>query len=223
MLKYLRFIKEESRTFKRIKQDGPTCFIYGFVNGLKFVSDNKYSDKSLSNLATDILFFSKEENHYSYVGEFFDSSIAAKALTNFYSKSKKEKTFLASKCNISVKVLDNDLIKSVNNLKSNEFILVQVMRKHNYFVNSHWLCIVQPKFNKHYFIDSASATPLIKGDFDLLRLEKIKMQNLKLKGKIFNWILWKKMWRNRKYSKLDIPNEKYEFKYVQPIKITVSN
>ncbi|GEO59261.1 hypothetical protein [Companilactobacillus bobalius] len=214
--------KGDNKIFRRIKQDGPTCLIYEFVNGLKYVSGSRDENKELSQLAKNMLNFFTKEKKCSYVGEFFDSNVAVKALDDYYLKSNNEKSLLASEYSVNMKILDDDLVKNVNDLKNNEFILIQIIEKHTHFTNSHWLCIVQPKMNKHYIINSASATPLIQHDVKSIKLKRIEQKNLALVGKIFDWKYWKKMKKNRKYSNENIPDDKYEFKYVKPIKISIN-
>ncbi|PMD68780.1 hypothetical protein [Companilactobacillus nuruki] len=118
--------------------------------------------------------------------------------------------------------MDDDLVKNVSDLKNNEFILIQIIEKHIHFVNSHWLCIVQPKMNRHYIINSASALPLMQHNIKSVKLKRIERKNLALISKIFDWKYWKKMKKNRKYSNDNIPDTKYEFKYVKPIKVSIT-
>lgn len=186
------------------------------------MSGSRDDNKELSQLAENMLSFFTEGKKCSYVGEFFDSNVAVKALDDYYLKSNNEKSLLASEYNIGMEILDDDLVKNVSDLKNNEFILIQIIEKHIHFVNSHWLCIVQPKMNRHYIINSASALPLMQHNIKSVKLKRIERKNLALISKIFDWKYWKKMKKNRKYSNDNIPDTKYEFKYVKPIKVSIT-
>ncbi|WP_020063256.1 hypothetical protein [Bacillus sp. 123MFChir2] len=189
-----------------VKQTGPTCGIYAFINGI----NNINSDKKISKEKADKLLYQLLDNNLikerrngitgiTFVGEFFDFELFVQFLKVNIDNFKENISYRNIKYSINIKninYLENDsVIEEIRSKKS--FVLFSIAAPlkarellpalKGYRV-SHWVTICDYDDEKFKFIITDSAGGKIKR----YSFEELRKQNNKLKGKKFYWANYKR-------------------------------
>lgn len=170
----------ESRSKRLIKQVGPTCAIYAFLNGI--IATKNLDDVDIYQIRKSILeVIEKDNKEHTNIGEFFDIKIL--------------KAFLEEYGTELIKGLGVDYGFNIDLVGKMEygystFYIVPIF-KGMYttlpiykYTTMHWIAAVYID-NKLYAVDSPNKI------YELSSLFMHRMQqNMELKGKYFTWANW---------------------------------
>lgn len=170
----------ESRSKRLIKQVGPTCAIYAFLNGI--IATKNLDDVDIYKIKSSILDIIEKDNaEHTNIGEFFDINI----LKSFLEKYGKE---LIKGLNVNYG-FNIDLVGKLQNAPGT-FHLIPIFRGMYTtlpiykYTTMHWVAAVYID-NKLYMIDG----PTKMNEIDSPYMHRMQL-NESLKGKYFTWSNW---------------------------------
>lgn len=170
----------EARSKRLVKQLGPTCALYAFLNGI--IATKNLDDVDIYQIRKSILeVIGKDNTEHTNIGEFFDINILKSFLEKYGTDLIK---------GLGVKYRFNIDLVSTLAYRYNIFYLVPIFKgtytttpvyKYNAM---HWIAAVYID-NKLYAVDSIDKINELSSPY----VHRVQ-QNMELKGKYFTWANW---------------------------------
>lgn len=170
----------EARAKRLVRQLGPTCAFYAFINGI--IATKNLDDVGTYKIRSSILdIIEKDNTEHTNIGEFFDINV----LKSFLEKYGKELT-KGLNANYGFNI---DVVGRLQNTPDT-FYLIPIFRgKYTTaplykYTTMHWIAAVYLD-NKLYMVDSPNKISELSTN-NMLKLDL----NQELKGKYFTWVNW---------------------------------